>query len=465
MLEVGKLYWERSSSRGDVCRMFRCTLVNETHFTMREETADTEAPREAWPFQKEPSEWVAVGITPPDVPIPDSTSPHALEKRLQDKCVSPTVAKGRPSVYARVRYPIPRPEASHCSQAAPYQASLLRADCSDEELMRDYWAYSRSRYSTTQLIDSLQAIDSFTSLHQAGYPRPLAVPALPAHSAHNGSLPTSVILGDGILCSGLCGVEREARSMRASAGKSSRAPAVLRLKTGFGEDFITYTGMRLTQRHMTALMYLSREAAGLVPGEALELDGTEFVKLCGWSNSKYSRKMLWAYLLDWRGAVVVGSYQTAEEKRQAAESILGVLERSFYGKSPEEREKNEAGEHFCFTAAFSKCGMDLFRGIPIAVSLKNRAKLNEGLETWIYQMLRGSRLGAHFEYEHLREMSGTKQPLKEFARDVRRALCKMVTPGTKVIWEWSPEGKGVRVWKRRPTNKKMRIIYRMPNET
>jgi hypothetical protein len=113
---------------------------------------------------------------------------------------------------------------------------FLRADCSDEELMRDYRAYSRSRCAPTT-----QAIDSFTSLHQAGYPRPLAVPAPPARSAHNGSIPTSVILGDGILCSGLCGVERVARSMRALAGKSSRAPVVLRLKTVFGErGLITY---------------------------------------------------------------------------------------------------------------------------------------------------------------------------------------------------------------------------------
>jgi hypothetical protein len=221
-------------------------------------------------------------------------------------------------------------------------------------------------------------------------------------------------------------------------------------------------------------MHLAERAAGYLPGEVLELDARAFVIELGWSDSKYSRARLWANLRDWRGAVLQTSHQTASERKDLAETILGSLERSFHGEAEGERIESERSERFSVKVAFSEGGMEVFRGVPIEVSLKKRAKLTEGLESWLYGCIRASYSGAGFSYQYLFELSGlgdswakaNKAMKREFARDVRKALAKMVTPGTKVIWDWSPEGglpppggrqlpPGVRVWKNKPTEKQV----------
>jgi hypothetical protein len=360
-------------------------------------------------------------------------------------------------------------------------------------------------------VPSLQSpLATLADLRRAGYPRPLAVPSsarnlakatttnagynggdmdkrhsplkpsgadldkalslqassekgpLPSGSRENG--PSPVVFGVGILRSGICGIGRKARSIKVDDPEGAPRPLLAkRFRTGTGKAFATYWGPSLTQGHETVLMHLAERMAGYLPGQVLGFDAREFVRsMPEWSDSVYSRKRLWANLRDWRGAVLQTSHRTASEWKDVPETILGSLERSFYGDSEGERLESERSERFSVKVSFSEGGMEVFRGVPVEVSLKKRAKLAEGLESWMYGIIRSSYSGAGFSYQYLFELSGLgdswaagKAVRREFARDVRKALTKMVTPGTKVIWDWSPEGAGVRVWKNKPTEKQV----------
>lgn len=276
----------------------------------------------------------------------------------------------------------------------------------------------------------------FTSRLQAlssqGFPRPALLPT---------ASPTSVELGSEVLRSGLFGIDRRrlppVKSGRGVEGSprgvrpSPEYCSGVEFRTGWGSAVLTYRGVRLTQAHASVVMVLASALRGRAHTEALETSAGALIAALGWSDSAYSRERLWEALLDLTGAVVVSSYATAEQ-RQVAEPILARAER--------ERGTGRV------CVRFSETGLDLFRGVPVYVSLVRRGLLTEGLETWLYGVIRASRFYEAVTYEYLRDLAGTDQPLNEFARDVRAALVKM--RAAKLIGGFTAKRGAVFIWKK-----------------
>lgn len=224
-----------------------------------------------------------------------------------------------------------------------------------------------------------------------------------------------------------------------SGGKAYLSGVAFR--TGKGSAILTYRGPRLTQTHASVVMILAHAHRGKAHTDDLETTATALVRALGWSDGAYSRARLWEALQDLAGAVVVSSYATPEQ-RQVAEPVLARAEREVgTGK---------------VRVRFSETGLDLFRGMPVSVSLRRRGLLTEGVETWLYGVIRASVCHEPVTYEYLHDLAATGQGLHEFSRDVRAALGKMARFG--LIAGWSAFRGGVRIAKRgsqaEPVNEK-----------
>jgi hypothetical protein len=364
----------------------------------------------------------------------------------------------RQPALSRMRYPSLPDAGSLRSPVSPLQAAQARSAQGLPLSPSDHYHLARAETqaptSHTPAAEPPPGTLSFADLARAGFPRPLAVPSAPA-PLPGGYLPSSVVMGVDPIRSGLFGIERRARAVVGSEESAPRAPVALKLKALKGVNgggTMRYAGQRLTERHKKVVLYLTKALAGCAPGECREFDAKWFaVDECKWSDSSYSLDLLWALLVDLRGAVLVSAYDKAHE---VAEPILGCLERDFYKtrRNPATGEAEGFGG-YKVKVAFSVGGLNLFRGVPTELSLNKRGKLVEGLETWLYDIIKASPGPVNlFSYADLYELSGlagSKTLLKEFSRDVRKALIKMTQPGTKVIFGWAPErGDGVRVFRR-----------------
>lgn len=76
--------------------------------------------------------------------------------------------------------------------------------------------------------------------------------------------------------------------------------------------------------------------------------------------------------------------------------------------------------------------LELFKAATWNINLAQRARLREGLESWLYTFVRASTTNflQDLEIGHLHALSRSpKQDLREFGRDLKQALEKLKTEG------------------------------------
>ena len=138
----------------------------------------------------------------------------------------------------------------------------------------------------------------------------------------------------------------------------------------------------------------------------------------------------WGVLKDLTQAHLTTSYVTAAERVKCAGTLLAHAEE--YTPLP-----GKHGPIARIVVSFSKTGLEIFRSRPIRLSLAKRAQLIEGLETWLYGVLRATFARQEITFSYLYQIAGLSKIAdprkeanrrKEFVRRVKAALKKMITP-------------------------------------
>lgn len=183
-----------------------------------------------------------------------------------------------------------------------------------------------------------------------------------------------------------------------------------------GRGYVRYTGPQLVQAHLTVLLTLVNLRAGQAVDNAFVFRPSELLKLMGWSDNSRNLERLIELLDDLkRGQVRLWKDGQDEKKDSQRLSFVDAFQPA------------QADDWY---VQLSKQLMPLFHGTLTFINLKTRAKLNEGLATFMHGFLCANACNADFTYKELHIMSGSRcADLGEFADSVKAALAKLKEAG------------------------------------
>ena len=179
---------------------------------------------------------------------------------------------------------------------------------------------------------------------------------------------------------------------------------------------LRYIGPRLTQSHQTVLFTLANlRGGGEIVSNAFSFYPTELLTKMGWSTRTENVVRLREMLDD----LVEGRLRLWG----ADEELASALRVSFVG----EFQPSVTGRWY---VTLSEKLLPLFQGEPTYVNLPNRAKLQEGLATFLYSYILSSDCKLAFNYQDLHDACGAcYDNLQDFATTVKATLAKLKEAG------------------------------------
>lgn len=235
---------------------------------------------------------------------------------------------------------------------------------------------------------------------------------------------TTYAMNAAILCSALFGVGTGTKVVGADGKKRYTPQYIERAFPTTNGAIIEYHGKELDQDDLTVLLGLLNRHAGMATSCALEFAPSTFCTQLGWSDSNHNITRLQGCLRRLRGAYLVIRTKKSDE---AAQSKLAHAIGS--------------GWTLGFVAYFAWEGLarwsvqldsrisQLFETAPTYLIAAKRKALTEGLQTWLYGYVEANTCTYAVPLETLHKASGSAAPLKEFARQVRKALPKLAAVG------------------------------------
>jgi hypothetical protein len=194
----------------------------------------------------------------------------------------------------------------------------------------------------------------------------------------------------------------------------SREHVVTTFPTMFGPP-IKYRGPRLTRFHWRVLLGLMTEAAGMKTETKYGVSPRSFaVNVLGRSSNKHSRDLVVEAMKDLRSAAVF--FPVWNEFR----GVRGGWDRHSVNLLT---HYSEEGHLIAFS--LDRNIIYWFEGPQFRVSMIELRQLNDGLETWLYGLVRSYHCKKPISLETLRKMSGYEREPKYFNRDVRAAMAKL----------------------------------------
>lgn len=251
-----------------------------------------------------------------------------------------------------------------------------------------------------------------------------------AHDEDNGTvhLPelhrTAYAMNPAILCSALFGIAR-AKAVLVEGKKSYvREYIECMLKTTNGAT-IEYHGRELAQDDLTVLLGLLNKHWGMATICELEFAPSTFCTLIGWSDSQHNVFRLRESLLRLRKAILIIRAVKKDDDAEMSKLAKAI------GK----------GWTLGFLSDFNWDGLSqwsvqidsrmcqLFKTTPTYLIAAKRMALTEGLQTWLYGYIEANTCAYAVPIERIHEACGSTSSLKEFSRQVRDALPRLVKIG------------------------------------
>lgn len=235
---------------------------------------------------------------------------------------------------------------------------------------------------------------------------------------------TSYAMNPVILCSALFGIARAKAVLIEGKKIFSREYLECVFKTTNGAT-IEYHGKELAQDDLTVLLGLLNKHWGMATSCELEFAPSTFCTHIGWSDSKHNVFRLKDCLLRLRKAILIVRAAKREddaEMSKLANAIgkgwtLGfLLDLKWDGLS---QWSVQIDSRMC----------QLFETTPTYLIAAKRKALTEGLQTWLYGYIEANTCAYAVSVEKIHEACGSTSSLKEFSRQVRDALPKLVEIG------------------------------------
>lgn len=236
---------------------------------------------------------------------------------------------------------------------------------------------------------------------------------------------TTYAMNPAILCSALFSVSRGTLEIGADGKKQYVRKYTERTFPTTNGASIEYRGKELGQDDLTVLLGLLNQHAGMAASCELEFAPSTFCDQLGWSDSGHNIPRLQESLLRLRGAFL--TIRAAQKSDDAPKSKLA--------------RAIGTGWTLGFVADFRFEGLErwvvqidprigqLFDTAPTYLIAAKRKALNEGLQTWLYGYVEANTCAYAVPLETIHVACGSAAPLKEFARQVREALPKLVAVG------------------------------------
>lgn len=232
---------------------------------------------------------------------------------------------------------------------------------------------------------------------------------------------SSYAMSSAILCSALFGVGKGQCKVVNGKRKFIRKIIECTFRTTNGAT-IEYRGWQLRQDDLTVLLGLLSKRWGMATCCAIEFAPSTFCTEIGWSDSEYNTLRLKDCLIRLRGAfLIVHAVKKADDadKSKLAKAIGTGWTLGFVSQFKFDGDSNWAVQ------LDDRVGQ-LFNAAPTYLIAAKRKQLSEGLQTWLYGYVEANTCTYAVPLKTLHDACGSPAPLKEFARQVRDALPKLV---------------------------------------
>jgi len=235
---------------------------------------------------------------------------------------------------------------------------------------------------------------------------------------------TSYAMNPAILCSALFGVAKGESVLVDGKTRFVRKYVERTFKTTNGAT-IEYRGKELGQDDLTVLLGLLNKHAGKATSCEIKFAPATFCTQIGWSDSDHNNLRLRDCLLRLRGAflIVRNTKKEGDAEMSKLATAIGSGWTLGFVSNFEWEEKSHWLVHI--DARIEQ----LFQTAPTYLIAAKRKKLTSGLQTWLYGYIEANNCAYAVSLNTIHEASGSTAPLKEFARQVRDALPKLVEVG------------------------------------
>jgi len=187
---------------------------------------------------------------------------------------------------------------------------------------------------------------------------------------------------------------------------------------------VEYRGKELCQDDLTVLLALIHEHAGKGAHEKVEFAPYTFCKKIWGSDAPSNVMRLHASLLRMKGAFLIVKAAPVEGRKlsKLAKAIgsgwtMGFVANFEFKDLPR------------WEVTIDPRIGQLFQTQPTYLIIERRQQLTEGIQTWLYGYIEANTCHYTMELSMLHTHSGSTAPLKEFARQVRDAIPKLVAAG------------------------------------
>jgi hypothetical protein len=235
---------------------------------------------------------------------------------------------------------------------------------------------------------------------------------------------TSYAMNPVILCSALFGIARAKAVLKDGEKTFVREYLERVFKTTNGAT-IEYHGKELAQDDLTVLLGLLNKHWGMATSCELEFAPSTFCTHIGWSDSKHNVFRLKECLLRLRKAILI--VRSAKKEDDAEMSKLAKAIGKGWTLGFLSDLKWDGLSQWSVQIDSRMC--QLFKTSPTYLIAAKRKALTEGLQTWLYGYIEANTCVYAVSVEKIHEACGSTSSLKEFSRQVRDALPKLVEIG------------------------------------
>ena len=235
---------------------------------------------------------------------------------------------------------------------------------------------------------------------------------------------TSYAMSPVILCSALFGIARVKTVLIEGEKTSVREYLECVFRTTNGAT-IEYHGKELAQDDLTVLLGLLNKHCGMATSCALEFAPSTFCTQIGWSDSKHNVFRLKHCLLRLRKAILIVRAAKKEDDTEMSSLAKAIGKGWTLGFLSDLKWDGLAQ----WSVQIDSRMCQLFKTTPTYLIASKRMALTEGLQTWLYGYIEANTCTYAVPVAKIHEACGSTSSLKEFSRQIRDALPKLVEIG------------------------------------
>ena len=261
----------------------------------------------------------------------------------------------------------------------------------------------------------LSAISAF-SAEKVSYPMPDLWPEVYLPEVRN----TSYAMSPTILCSALFGIGKGTLLESENGKKKYTRKFIERRFTTTNGALIDYRGFELCQDDLSVLLSLLKKHAGFACSLPIELTPSNFCTQIGWSDNATNIVRLKESLMRLRFAflIITAAARHGTEVSKLAKAIGNGWTMNFLADFSFNENR--------WQVTLDKRIGQLFNTAATYLIVSRRQSLTEGLQTWLYGYIESNTCAYAITVEKLHTACGSTATLKEFSRQVREAIPKLV---------------------------------------